>query len=93
MMHTPITEVMKTTTVPNTHAAIIATWNLPDRDGNYPAFVALAEDRDATRAFSTHIVYYDDDKDVWAATTGHYLMTLPEATTDFLTRAGAVVAL
>jgi len=92
MMHTPIAELTRPTRVPGvSDAVIIASRNLPDEDGLYPSFVALAK-RDyppfPSRAYSTHLVYFVDDGNVneWLSASGHYEMSQESAYADYLRR-------
>jgi hypothetical protein len=91
--HTPIGQLDKPARLALI-GTIIATANLPDRAGNYPGMVVIAEHSEPAdevpRRFSTHVMYWVDDRSGsepnWAATNGHYDLTLQQAWADFYQR-------
>lgn len=85
------TQHQRPTTCPGVggNAKIVATESVPEREGEYPGFVALVCKEFATfpdRPWSTHLVYFNYDMGEWQSCWGHYDQTEAEAREDFAKR-------
>lgn len=90
MLHTPIAELTIPDRVPGVPDAVIITHRHErDRDGMYPACIVLAKRENpifSDRAFSTHEVYFNDDRGKWFSQAGHYDLTEAEGLRSFSAR-------
>ena len=89
MKHRAVNELVKPHVMPGTGDPIVGTFSLPDAEGNYAGILVIAQQvREGT--WSTHLLAYRDDRPGdeprWWAMSGHYDMSLREATADFVAR-------
>jgi hypothetical protein len=88
VMHTPFRELQVPTKI---KGGVVECYQaLPDRDGQYPACVVILNGMSVFKdtPYSTHLAYFDDDRDVWELSTGHYDMRYDRAVEDFRERVG-----
>lgn len=92
--HTPTATLDTPSVVKGLRGNVIAHEDTPDRDGNYPGKVILVKRDDCpeSRAYSTHVIYFDDDHFQvgdplgWEACWGHYDMDEATGRADYAER-------